>query len=393
MWWLWLAASVAGEPQRLEVEPLIQLRPRFEGHSGRDGAAGGDVAFVLQRSRAGLRATWGPVSGQIQLQDVRAWGEEGDTLRDFSANGFDLHEGWLSAKLGAVEIRAGRQEINIHEERLVGAVGWAQQGRSFDGVRVAWERGLFHGDAVGAWLASTYVVDSWEAPGGMVLLRVGAGEAAWQADALGILDTDANVDRARATVGAYVKCSVGPFAGRAEGYAQVGRSGGQEVAAWMVGLKASVTGGGPTKAGVRLGYDHLSGDRDAEDERLTAFDTLYATNFKYYGRIDMVNPGAQGLQDGYVGLSLTPFGRATLDVEGHVFARPDGATGYAGAEIDAWLTVPVYPWRVAEKPDGGPRLPPGWRPGLTVELGGAGFFHATSAPSDGWGYLMLDVQL
>ncbi|HMV68400.1 MAG TPA: alginate export family protein [Myxococcota bacterium] len=395
MWLLFVAAALAGDPGPLVVEPLIQLRPRFEGHSGRDGAPGGDQAFVIQRTRAGVRAAWGPLTTQIVLQDVRAWGEEGDTLRDFAANGFDLHEGWAEVRLGPVSVRAGRQEIGLHEERLIGAVGWAQQGRSFDGARVSWKQGLFHGDAIGAWLASTYVVDTWEAPGGLGILRVGAGADAWQADALAIFDNDATLDRARGTLGAYARGSVGPFAGRVEAYGQTGRVGDQRVAAWMVGAKASLGAGAPTRARVGVGYDHLSGDRDPEDDRSTAFDTLYATNFKYYGRIDIVNPGPQGLQDGFVSFSMVPFGRATLDVEGHVLARPDGQTGLVGAETDVWMNVPLVPWRAVEPAEGEPtpRLPPGWRPGLALEVGAAGFFYADGRSPDGWGYLMVDAQL
>ena len=75
----------------------------------------------------------------MQLQDVRIWGEETSTLGDFRADNFDLHQGFIQADFGEdgwLGTRVGRQEVNLGGQRLVGAVGWTQQGRSFDGVRV-----------------------------------------------------------------------------------------------------------------------------------------------------------------------------------------------------------------------------------------------------------------
>ncbi|NIQ59248.1 MAG: hypothetical protein GWN71_39575, partial [Gammaproteobacteria bacterium] len=48
------------------------------------------------RTRAELKVALGDaVTAFIQLQDVRVFGEEDGTLSDYSADGLDLHQGWV----------------------------------------------------------------------------------------------------------------------------------------------------------------------------------------------------------------------------------------------------------------------------------------------------------
>ena len=116
-----------------------QVRPRFE---FRDAGNGSDDAFTSMRVRVDAGADLdGGVRAFVQLQDVRLWGEETNTLGDFRADNFDLHQGYV--EFGEVagtglDLRIGRQEISLGGQRLIGAVGWAQQGRAFDGVRASY---------------------------------------------------------------------------------------------------------------------------------------------------------------------------------------------------------------------------------------------------------------
>ncbi|NIP78292.1 MAG: alginate export family protein, partial [Gemmatimonadetes bacterium] len=91
----------------------------------------------------------------VQVQDVRVWGGELGTT-DPSADGLDLHQGWLElgdAGSGALSLRVGRQELAYGGERLVGALNWAQQARSFDGARLRLRpsAGLVL-DGIGTWI-------------------------------------------------------------------------------------------------------------------------------------------------------------------------------------------------------------------------------------------------
>ena len=103
------------------------------------GAAAADV-FTLLRSRFGARVD--PVRGVsvvLQLQDSRVLGTEGNRVSS-TVDVFDLHQGYLQLvtpwRGSEVGLRAGRQEIALGNERLVGAVNWSNTGRVFDGARV-----------------------------------------------------------------------------------------------------------------------------------------------------------------------------------------------------------------------------------------------------------------
>ena len=52
----------------------------------------------------------------IQLQDVRLWGEEKNTLTDYSADKFDLHQGYVHLKKlgdGDHSLKIGRQMVAL----------------------------------------------------------------------------------------------------------------------------------------------------------------------------------------------------------------------------------------------------------------------------------------
>ena len=119
-----------------EVRVHGQLRPR---HELRDPASAGARQFTSMRVRAAIEAALeDDIRVYIELQDVRFWGEERNTLGDFNADNLDLHQGYVDIKSftgSPFAARVGRQEVNLGGQRLVGAVGWTQQGRSFDGVR------------------------------------------------------------------------------------------------------------------------------------------------------------------------------------------------------------------------------------------------------------------
>ena len=131
-----------------------QVRPRFE---YRDPKGTGRDAFTSMRVRAHLVATLDPIVGVlIQFQDVRTFGEESGTLSDFRGDNLDMHQGYIEVRsTGSTTLsaRLGRQEIALGAERLIGAVNWAQQGRAFDGLRLAADGHAARLDLFGAQLA------------------------------------------------------------------------------------------------------------------------------------------------------------------------------------------------------------------------------------------------
>lgn len=95
--------------------------------------------FFTQRARLSLGFDFGEELGAfLQLQDVREFGEETSTLDD-SADGLDMHQAYVDLKKGlGGSTRLGRQELALGEQRLVGALDWKNQARSFDGFTQQW---------------------------------------------------------------------------------------------------------------------------------------------------------------------------------------------------------------------------------------------------------------
>ena len=114
-----------------------QVRPRFEMRKGYKTLppANADAAmFISQRSRLNVLFGQAGIRAGLSLQDVRTWGDV-PQLNAADRNGPALHEAWGEATLAPwLAIRAGRQELSYDDQRILGSVDWAQQGRSHDAL-------------------------------------------------------------------------------------------------------------------------------------------------------------------------------------------------------------------------------------------------------------------
>ena len=135
-----LSFLTVGEARTQEVTatPLGEYLVRFRHVEGHDFAPGGVTNFVRQRARLGLRFAYGDeVQTLVQIQDVRTWGEESDTLGDFAGDGIDMHQAYVDVLLDPEwRLRIGRQEISYLNHRLIGNDGFKEQARSFDAIRL-----------------------------------------------------------------------------------------------------------------------------------------------------------------------------------------------------------------------------------------------------------------
>ncbi|MGK7311585.1 MAG: alginate export family protein [Candidatus Longimicrobiales bacterium M2_2A_002] len=389
-----LVALVLAAPAAAQEADLGgQVRPRFE---IRDPVAGaGTVEFTSMRTRASLRvALDGAVTAFVQLQDVRVFGEEASTLGDFSADGLDLHQGWV--ELGDAEasdwsVRVGRQEAVYGGERLVGAVNWTQQGRSFDGVRARYRPSA---DAVVDGLAfriSDASVTGVQADRSLYGVY-STFEASGDLDLFGLLDTQngVTVDDDIVTLGARWVSGSESLTWRLEGAYQLGeRTAGPIVSdrsAFMLGVRVGTQMNEDLEA--TLWYDYLSGDDDPADDEIGVFNTLYATNHKFYGYMDLfldipTSTNGRGLQDAALKTQWQLADDRTVGADLHTFlvAAGDGLdSGHIGTELDL-----TYRWV--------------YMPGVDV-TGGLSYFVAGDAWSTGlgnpdenqvWGYLMMNV--
>jgi hypothetical protein len=321
-----------------------QIRQRFEMDDKDFDSETNSNNFNLLRSRLGI--TFAPeedVTAFFQVQDSRTFGEETSTLGDGSADNIDLHQGYIKIKNLfdlPVDLKAGRMEVNFGPQRLVGAVGWHNIGRSFDGV-IFNLRGkdysvdFFNFDEVEQLeVGNTGDQNVLGAYGDFKLANSHKTQAflIWQ-------KRNPTESLSRYTLGFYANGKFGNLRHETEFAYQGGKltSGGTEldVRALMAALNLGYTSGNMT---ITLGADYLSGDSDPGDDKFKVFDTMYATNHKYYGHMDYflnipVHTFGLGLLDTHAKLSVISRAKTTARAAFHLFKanQDDTIPGGSGA--------------------------------------------------------------
>ncbi len=417
------ALAVLVEPA-MGQQPVVQQRAdsvlifsgevRTRGEYDRPGSGVGGDGVTLLRSRFGVGARLtGGARMFVQIQDSRVFGEKGTTSG--SADQLDLHQGYLELdgtwEGRTVALRAGRQEMAFGNERLVGAVGWTNTGRTFDGARVdltpagaAW-----HATALAVTLAEhgrrspTKVADD-RSRDDEVLLGLAINRGTLE----GLLLHDRGVhfrafDDVRRTTG-YARYRTPPAAGfvvDVEGAYQFGdqrrlpNDGSgvqvkQDIGAWFAGARLNRPADDAVPASLMLGVDWLSGDSNPYDESYGAFNTLYATNHKWYGSMDLFpDPAARtrdrGLVDAMAGAAMTLSPRVTLRADVHHFRTATSGVNAVDRTL-GWegdLTMPMSISQAANVELGYALFRPG-AGGEALGLGDEGTLRH-------WGYLQLRV--
>lgn len=348
-----------------------EVRTRVE--NDRPGSGVASDVFTLLRSRLGVGARLtGGAQMFVQIQDSRVFGEKATTSG--TADQLDLHQAYL--QLGGkwegrnVALRAGRQEIVFGNERLVGAVDWTNTGRTFDGARVDLtpEGAAWHATALAVTLVehgrrSTTTVPANEARDDETLLGLTFNRGTLE----GLLVHENGVhfrsfDHVRRTTG-YVRYRTPPAAGFVvdmEGAYQFGDqrlelTGGsgsfaaQDIGAWLASARVNRAADDAVPASLTLGMDWLSGDSNPANGSYGAFNTLYGTNHKWYGIMDLfldpaARTGDRGLVDAMAGAGVTLSPRVTLRADVHHFRT--AASGAASVDRnlgwEADLTIPMH---------------------------------------------------
>lgn len=355
------ATALSGQ-ESLQLSGELRLRGEVERPAPLDTTDG----FVLSRARLGVLAELGDrASVFLQLQDARTFGEESSTM-DASADRLDVHQAYLELVRGAggaqLGLRAGRQEIALGNERLVGPVGWSNTGRSFDAVRLALTgaEARWQVTALGAIVdeRGRRLVGTEPVPERSDHLLLGVYGDTRLLDVYGLFDRSATyrswtgVDRG--TLGARLDLpALAGLSAWAEGALQTGNQlpeGGtaQDISAYLLGGRVAYAFGAGPLASVGGGADYLSGDETPLDDEYGAFNVLYHTGHKWYGYLDLwldpaARTGDRGLVDvmGSLTVRLRQDWPLALDV--HRFStaeqRAADVSSDLGWEVDATLPI------------------------------------------------------
>jgi hypothetical protein len=128
-----------------------EFRTRLEGFTGGGFRAGNDDDYLLTRLRINMHiqpASW--LKLEFQGQDARVFWKNLRPAAPPFQNTMDLRLAYL--QLGDPEhktfgLRAGRQELLLGDQRLVGNAEWQNMPRSFDAVRLTLQHNGYRIDA------------------------------------------------------------------------------------------------------------------------------------------------------------------------------------------------------------------------------------------------------
>ena len=373
-----------------------QIRPRLQFDNKDFNSNTGTNSFTELRSRLGVNVNvTNTLSGFVQIQDSRLFGSEPHTLAD--TKNLDLHQAYFNIKNFfklPFNLKIGRMELSYGSQRLIGAVGWHNVGRSFDGgilklitkpididfiLARTNESGLTS-DTLDSFLFSAY--------GDMKIVK------GYKLQPFIIGETRVHDNFNRYTIGVYMGngIKVG-FSHELDAAYQFGtQMKDVSIAAFMAAYNLKFVFDTKIKPMIGAGVDYLSGDDGKDASKYKVFNTLYATNHKFYGYMDYFlnipkHTYGKGLIDIQGKVGVVPFNKFLLTATYHIF---NSSTDYTlingntstsfGSEIDVTL---VYKYDKLVKFVGG----------FSFFTPGDIFKENRGEDSSTWTYLMAIVDL
>jgi hypothetical protein len=309
-----------------------QFRPRSEFRNGFGTliSEGQNPGFATS-TRARLNANFTAETYQVylSLQDVMVWGENRQILPFDQNNSFAIFEAWAKLKLSEQwSTKLGRQVISYDDQRILGGLDWAQQGRNHDAALLMHRKGSFLVDiglafnqdfnnptgfqSVGTTYNTTgffsyktmqylYLKKQWDIFG-LSLLALNTGFQ--NIDGQGIVNGVSNLQ----TLGTHLNLKLGNFDAAANAFIQGGEQQGELAVsgAHLLGLEFNYAAS--EKLTWNLGTEYISGNKSDTQNTTEAFFPLYGTNHKFNGLMDYFYVGNHansiGLIDLHAGANL-----------------------------------------------------------------------------------------
>lgn len=342
-----LLVLISSEKLMAQFTITGELRPRTEFRNGfkRPKDKGDDPAFFIeQRSRIYLDYTLDKISMSIALQDIRMWGST-DQVYKSDPTLQNVFEAWAKYAFDErYSLKVGRQALVYDNERFMGGLDWAQQGRSHDALffskkhadrncdlnlafaynqRIPFEPGKLEGnDYFGVNNYKTMIFSHWNRT-----FDKGAISVLFHNDGRQIqADTSQAFRQTYAVLGNY---NLGDVKLDGELYYQGGKDGNDlEVSALMFAVHGTYE---TDITPLTLGFEYLSGTVRSEDKN-KSFNPLYGTNHKFYGFMDYFYVGnghgqstggrTSGLIDVHLKTKFKLGQKSNLGANLHYFASP-----------------------------------------------------------------------
>jgi hypothetical protein len=330
-----------------------EIRPRSEFRNGfkTPSSTGFEPAFFTeQRSRVYFDYAQPKYKLRLALQDVRYWGETPQVFKEDVSNTF-LSEAWGELYFNEkFSMKAGRQIISYDNQRFLGGLEWAQQGRRHDALLFKIEDetvqsklhfGLaFNTDndiAEPAFIqrkaANFYSLGN----GQYKTLQYGWYHKEMGDVSLSLLALNAGTQNADSTLsnkqtfGLIASKNIGKVTLATDSYYQSGKIGKNEVGAFLLNLNATFK----TKATpITIGYEYISGKSDTDaSSKITSFSPDFGTNHAHNGDMDYFFVGAAngtvGVQDIYLKTKFK-LGKGAFMASAHEFLTGSKQTTESG---------------------------------------------------------------
>lgn len=306
-----------------EFDTNLQIRPRYEFRNGYHAPIPtGETAsqFISSRTRLDLNFKIDQLTTKVSFQNVRVWGDVASNTKS-DANGIQLFEAWAQYDFNEKwHMRLGRQVISYDNQRIFGAVDWAQQSQSHDAALITFKNEKNQLDVALAYnanaetdLAVPYVVSSYKnmqyawyhtafGPLNASLLLLNTG---YENKLIAPIPTpmpELTVEYMQ-TFGTYMNTKGKSWDANAWFYAQTGKSNSNNVSAFDVALNFNYAVTDKFKVG--FGYEFLSGkSQENTSSDVKSFSPLFGTNHGFNGYMDYFYVGnyknTVGLQDAFL---------------------------------------------------------------------------------------------
>lgn len=326
---LLIAAPGLYAQEDVDVKISAEVRPRFESKNTDFKSSTGFESATYLRSRLGLNLSRNNVSIFIQAQDSRVYGSEPGTISN--TGNVDLHQGYFLVNNLfdlPVDLKAGRTELIYGPQRLIGAVGWSNIGRSFDGMVATIRTKKVDFDVFATRINESYLPeDSLDHDFFGVYTNIKASEG-YKIQPFILWDMMSPSEQLnRFTLGVYINGVINGIFHETEfayqtGDITTGRK--QNISAWMAAFNIGYKFKSDLKPTISVGIDYLSGDDNPADDDYKVFNTLYATNHKYYGNMDKfinipTDTYMRGLMDIHARFSMYAAKPLLLSAAFHIF--------------------------------------------------------------------------
>ena len=383
-------APLAGMAQEQGDAPMVeekehfftlsgQLRPRFEYRNGAYQALQeGEEPAILVNNRLRLNMDYRfrqDLQLYVSLQQVNIWGQAPQIQVIDRTGGLSVFEAYAALPLGGdFDLKLGRQQIVLDEDRIFGSLDWHPAGRAHDAVNINWRpvenlylRSFFafNQNYLDGKAATDKINGNVNNPKGQYFTP---GQPYQHMEALHAhyaftpdqklsflfanlgLRNDDRADYNMQTFGVHYRGRSQDLSYGAEAYLQTGKNntGATKEAyllAAMVGYKFLPT------LSATMGIDYLSGnnspDTSGKDKVFTPFS---GTNHKFYGFMDYyyVSYTPQvGLFNPYISATLKTSEKGNLYAAGHYFrsaGKIDGKSRNLGVEADLVYTHKLQPF-------------------------------------------------